>query len=223
MTYTSADLQFDPETHTSRLPDGRVVPHVTAILSDVGVATDFDELASLSARMGRTIEEARVLGSAVHADCHAYDDDDLDEASVDDRVRPYLDAWKTFRANRGIVPVARATRERLLFHAPYCYAGIMDGLFTLERDRQRRILIDIKTGDPNNAACHLQTAAYAEAYRSETHEMQPIERWGVWLRPDRTVPYMVSDYSARFDDFLVFTACLTVYNHKPNRRMRVCA
>jgi hypothetical protein len=117
---TSADLTFDPVAHKYRLPDGRLVPSVTQILGAVGVAVDFDLLAGLSHRVEQAIDLKRDVGRALHADAHSYDDDDLDWATVDPRVRPYLQAWATFRENTGLAPL---TRERLVYHPIYGYGG----------------------------------------------------------------------------------------------------
>ena len=87
----------------------------------------------------------------------------------------------------------------------------------------RRILVDIKTGDPDDSACHLQTAAYAEAHAVACPDEAVDERWAVQLCPDRAIPYRVTNYSARQDawrDFGLFLTCLTVYNLQPVRRRR---
>lgn len=226
--YTAAHLQFDEASHTSKLPDGRNVPHVTTVLSKVCVTADFEDLADVHPRVRANIEFARARGSAVHADCHAYDDDDLDLAQVDERLLPHVEAWIRVREAKRLTPVAHA-RERLLYHPVLHYCGRMDGVFMCDtgaRRKPKRILVDIKNGDPDDAAAHLQTAAYEAAWMVE-HPDQPIdERWAVWLRPDRAVPYTIIDYSARPEaprDFGKFCACLTVYNEQPGRRARIQA
>jgi hypothetical protein len=161
-----------------------------------------------------------VLGSAVHADCHSYDDNDLNWGTVDVRVLPYVEAWAQVREDRGLVPLT-GTREQRVYHPVYHYTGIIDGVFSLASDTTARILLDIKTGNPDDAAAHLQTAAYAEAWASMHPEECITARWAVWLRPDRSVPYSIVDYSARPDayaDFQRFLACLTVYTEQPARR-----
>lgn len=224
LAWRAADLVFDPATHTSRAPDGRLVPHVTEILSAVGVTTDFGTLSEVSPRLAGTLEFARARGTAVHADCHAYDDHDLDLARVDPRIQPYVDAWAACRRALGLVPLAHA-RERLLFHPGQWYAGITDGVFVREGlPSVWRVLADLKTGAPEDAAAHLQTAAYVYAWEYE-HPDQPIhERWAIWLRPDRVVPYTVVNYTTRADghqDTAKFLAALCTFNEQPARRARV--
>lgn len=217
-TWTAADLIFDPVTHTSVTPDGRAVPHVTRILSAIGVSTDFEGLAAQSSRLAAVIDDRRELGSAVHADTHAFDDEDLVWDSVDPRVRPYVEAWATFRDNTRLVPLHR---ERRVFHSGHWYCGIPDGIF--RHPNGKRILPDLKIGDPEDAACVYQTSAYEAAWLVE-HPDEPIdERWAVQLCPGTRVPYRVTNYSARPDawrDFQKFQAFLVTYHEQAVRRRR---
>ena len=211
---TAADLIYDAETHTSRTPDGRNVPHVTAVLRAVGLSTDFDELGSVHPRVAENVRHATARGTAVHADCHAYDDNDLDWDLVDPRVRPFVEAWADARERLRLVPL---DRERRLYHEKYDYVGIMDGVFSVGFDR---VLVDIKTGDPNDAAAHIQTAAYVAAWELAT-DVRITKRWAIWLKPGLRVPYRVFDYSAQYLDLQKWLACLTVYNEQPTRRRRI--
>ena len=212
-------LIYDPVTHTSRRPDGVEVPHVTAILKAVGVTEDFAAVSAISQRVAESVEAAAARGTAVHADCHAWDDDDLDIAAVDPRILPYVHAWAQFRLDKGIEPVVR---ERQVYHPVFGFTGILDGIFA--DPYGRRILVDIKTGDPNDAAGHLQTAAYEAAYLA-AGDVAPIdERWAVRLAPGLAVPYRVVNYTARPDaylDFSRFSACLATYHEQPARRRRI--
>ena len=219
---TVADLVYDAATHTSRLPNGLDVPHVTAVLSAVGVSTNFEDLAQISQRLEDAIRMACARGTAVHADCHAYDDGDLAWETVDGRVRPYVEAWAACREAKGLKPL---TRERRIFHPLYLYTGITDGIFRWKRSR---VLIDIKTGDPEDAAAHLQTSAYGAAWDHE-HPSEPIDaRWAVRLVPGRRVPFRITNYTAadryeRHLDLPTWLACLTVYRAQPVRRLRKAA
>lgn len=219
LAYTAADLVFDPATHTTTRPDGVTVPHVTGILSAVGVTTDFEQVSMLSRRVARAVDLALARGTAVHADCHAYDDDDLDWDSVHPVVRPYVLAWVEVREALGLTPVAHQ-RERLVYSQPYHYCGIIDGLFV--RDGQY-VLADIKTGDPEDAAAHLQLAAYELAVE-HTFSLTVSARLAIWLRPERRrLPYTVIDYTSHPDaaaDRGNWLACLATYNQQPTRRER---
>ena len=127
----SADaLTFDPAGHIYRHRDtGAIVPGVTTILKDCGISADFEGLSQLCEQIGRAVALKRDIGTAVHQAAHYFDDNDLALDSVDPQVMPYLDAWMTFRAN---YPHLRpATRERLVYHPAYRYAGTLDGIFLL--------------------------------------------------------------------------------------------
>lgn len=214
--FTVDDVRYDPETHTSTLPDGRPVPHVTAVLRAVGASSSMDGVPEA------LLAHAGARGTAAHADCHAYDDGDLDFESVDQRVAPYLDAWIICRENIGLEPLVR---ERRLYAADWNYTGIMDGVFVDTR-RGLNILVDIKTGNPEDAAAHQQTAAYEYAYRQSREAVTIHERWAIWLRPDLAVPYRILNYSARPDAFLDemrWISSLTVYGEQFVRRQKVVA
>ena len=221
--YTVDDVVYDPVTHTSALRDGRPVPHVTAILEATGVSTDFEALAEMGPRVAERIEAAGLRGTAVHADCHAYDDDDLDLAQCHAVVRPYVEAWVTCRDSLGLVALAHA-RERRVYHPGQNYTGILDGIFMRFKGyKQQRILLDLKTGDPESAAAHLQTAAYEAAWNLAHPDQKVNERWAVWLRPGRPVQYTIINYTAAPDawqDFARFQAVLCTYNEQPSRRAR---
>lgn len=220
---TAADLIFDPATHTSTTPDGRNVPHVTSVLSATNLGADFESLASLGRRFADMLTDARARGTAVHADCHAFDDDDIVWETVDDRILPYVDAWRCFRQDHALTPLAHG-RERRTYHRLYHYTGILDGIFTCELRERKRILVDIKTGDPKDAAADLQTAAYMEAWEDEHPDQRIEERWAVWLRPGRRIPYQVTNYTAMPDaqlHFGTFLAALTVFNEQVKRGRRI--
>lgn len=208
---TATALHFDPVAHVYTM-HGRRVPGVTEILKAVGVSVDFEALAATSASRAEAIAAKRELGHAVHADAHAFDDDDLVWESVDPRVEPWLRAWATFRENTGLRP---STRERRVFHPRLWFAGTLDGIFTTPQGR--RILVDIKTGDPDDSGCQFQTAAYQAAYQLEYPDDPIHERWGVQLLPGRPVPYDIRPYRD-WRDFQTFQAFVTTYTHQQARQ-----
>ncbi len=209
MSVTAENLTFDPIAHRYTLPDGRDVPSVTTILSAVGVSVDFEAIGARSEDMRATMEYRRQLGTAVHADCHAFDDSELDYEQVHPDVKPYLDAWVMFRLNTGFTP---ERRERLVYHSGRDYAGTLDAVGLIPNGR--RILVDIATGDPKHSAKQFQTAAYAAAYTEN-----PIdERWAVQLTPDNGIPYRIHVYSD-WSDFGKFSAFVTTYHNQACRRI----
>jgi hypothetical protein len=214
---TLDDLVYDPVTHTTRTRTGQDVPHVTTILSETGITTDFAALAQRNARLAQSVSYGRDRGAAVHADCHAYDDDDIVWESVDERILPYVEAWARFRQDVGLKPLIGA-RERQIVHPLFWYTGILDGVFLRE---QALILADIKTGNPEDAGCKYQTAAYEAAWNTLHPDRTIWERWSVWLRPERRVPYTVTNYTAQSDahtHFPKFQAFLITYQCQAKRR-----
>lgn len=204
-------LEFDPVRHVYTFRGARV-PSVTEILRETGVSTDFRALADRNPKIAEAIRFKRELGISLHADTHAYDDNDIDLTTVDPAVMPYLQAWMTFRLNAGLDPV---TREHRVFHPLYHYAGMLDGIF-LRRETGKRVLVDTKTGDPKDAGAQFQTAAYQLAYQCDDPE--PVdERWSVWLQPDRAVPYTVTVYN-NGRDFADWLAIVRTYWLQAARR-----
>jgi hypothetical protein len=212
--FTARDLAFKAERHEYALPDGRSVPSVTQILSAVGVSTDFDGLAASSESLRERIEVRRDLGTAVHADIHAFDDGDLVWSTVDPRVKPFIEAWAAFIEAKCLRPIAR---ERHVYHPIWNYCGTLDGVFVLPSGR--KVLADAKIGDPADAACDLQTAGYQAAYALDAGDVD--ERWAVRLTPDLAVPFRITNYTARPDawrDIQKFQACVVVYHEQAARR-----
>ncbi len=208
----ASDIRFEADVHRYTLPDGTPVPSVTDILSAVGVSMDFEAIGAMSSKLSDDIAIKRQIGTAVHLDAHAYDDDDLLWNTVDPSVEPYVRAWATFRENSGLTPM---TRERRVFHPGHFYCGTLDGIFLTPK--RVRVLVDIKTGDPADSGCQFQTAAYQAAHALE-HPDEPIaERWAVRLTPALSVPYRVTKYDD-WRDFGVFQAFVTTFHHQSLRR-----
>jgi hypothetical protein len=224
-----SDLLFDPVRHRYTAPDGRVIPSVTQILRATGVSTNFEALPNQ-----RQIALKRDIGTALHADAHAFDDDDIDEATVHEEVRPYYDAWKVFRANYGdLVPIER---ERILFHEPLWFCGTMDGIFGSRTEAagkirifppgadtpfllegRTRILIDLKTGDPDDAGGRYQLAGYKMAWEHEHPGQIITARWAVELVPERKVPYRVHPYDDDWLDQEKFRSIVTTFYARSTR------
>lgn len=190
----AAQLRFEPSDHTYWHPDGHQVPSVTQILKATGLARDFEALSGLSPTLERKIAAARQRGTNVHLDTHAWDDRQLNLADVDPALLPYVAAWIECRRNLGLTPV---TRERMIYEPDEDYCGTMDGVFTW--GPMQYVLVDLKTGDPDDAGCRYQTAAYARAVMRERPDLHIGRRMGIWLTPARRVPYRVKPYDDPYD------------------------
>jgi len=191
--FTGADLIFEAAAHSYRLPlSGVAVPSVTQILSALGISTDFEALKGMGGSLADAIERKRAIGTALHSDAHSYDDDDLDRETVHPDVRPYLDAWITFRANQHVFPV---TRERRLYSPTLGVCGTLDGIFHRQDAPDTLILVDIKTGDPESAAARYQTALYQILWEEEHPDLPIAERWSVQLTPTVGLGYRIHPYT----------------------------
>lgn len=141
LTYTDAN-------HEYRL-HGVVIPSVTQAIELVG-ASDY------SGANPRVLAEAARRGTFVHFACQLDDEHDLDDTSVPPEWMGYVEAWRKFRAESGVVIEAT---EELVCNVAHRYAGRLDrrGLIGA-----RRWIIDLKTGGP--MAWHaLQLAGYDAA------------------------------------------------------------
>ena len=124
-------LEFDEDTHTYR-SGTRLVPSVTHILADLGfIDTSF------------FTEESADRGRKVHKLCELYDNETLDEESIDPRLKGYLDAWIAFCEAEGF---AWTMIEKKVFNERSWYAGTLDRKGVNRRGKT--ILLDIKTGGP---------------------------------------------------------------------------
>ena len=106
-------LIFDPESHTATV-NGEPLISVTTGLSLAGMMPD-----------GYKFIDPWYLtrGKYVHLATELYDKGTLDEDTVDEEVRPYLEAYKAFRRDFS----AKITGiEVQLYHPVYKYFGIVD-------------------------------------------------------------------------------------------------
>ena len=144
-------FEFDPERHAYTV-DGVQVPSVTQCLEGVGVS-DFSMVPY------ERLQYAKDLGTAVHQATEAYDQDDLDFASVGGTVvEPYLCGWNKFRKETGFIP-------RLIEHRGVADMNGQRYGFCIDREgdfRGRPTVIDIKTGAVSRSWA-IQLAAYEMA------------------------------------------------------------
>lgn len=186
-------LHFDEASHTYTV-DGVVVPSVTQILAPLN---------DLSFIKPDALQYKRDLGTAVHKATELHDLGELDEDSVADVVRPYLDAWIRLRRETKLEILGM---EKRVYHPAHRYCGTYDRLVKFDG---RRCMWDLKTGAmyPSYGP---QTAAYKNAEEKESGKR--IEgRHTIELRDDGT--YRIHEMKDP-DDWAVFLSCLTLYNFR---------
>lgn len=179
-------IEFDEQTHTYTL-EGKELPSVTTIMKACGLidTTWFNE-------------GATTRGTYVHQATELLDKDDLDEASLDPALVPYVEAYRRFKQETGFVI---DDIEKRVHNATYGYAGTLDRTGIFPNDKIRS-LIDIKTGQP--AKWHgVQLAAYALCFGSEV-----LNRYGLYL--SNTGSYKLERFKDR-QDANIWLACLTLY------------
>lgn len=122
-------------------------------------------------------------GTAVHRASELHDKGTLNESTVDDRIRGYVDAWESFAQIWGYEWDAIETP---LADPDLGYAGTPDRirLGDCSRHRGRIIVLDIKTGKSPRPprGWEIQTMAYARLF-GERAAMRAL-RLAVQLKPD---------------------------------------
>ncbi len=187
----STALTFDEESHVYEMA-GKRLPSVTQLLKPL---IDYSMIAA------DVLERARQLGQAVHRTTELYDNNDLDEDSLSEELRPYLDAWKRFRVDTGFVPI---TIEHRMSHPTLGYAGTSDRTGEV---KGRVAVVDIKKMLTLGPAIGPQLAAYQEAHRKEGLDV--LDRYALGLRADGT--YRLQLYTDPVD-WQCFLAHLTIHN-----------
>jgi len=183
-------MEFDESTHTYTVA-GQVIPSVTEIIKKAGLIDDkwFNEF-------------ARERGSAVHKAIEWHISGELDEESVDDICRPYLEAFKCFTRDCNL-RIYRS--ECMVYSKIFGYAGKFD---LYGRINRRRFIIDFKTGALQDCV-GMQLRAYMQAARE--CGMRPQARAALQLRKDGS--YKLVEYSDP-EDFLVFIQALRGENNE---------
>lgn len=181
-------LTFDEPSHTYRFND-QVVPGVTSILSPL---TDFDRVPPA------VLEAASQFGKAVHLACELDDLDDLNEATLDPALKPYLSAWRRFSKEHA---VEWTVIEEPAYHATMRYAGTPDRLGMVNGILT---VVDIKSTAQLYPAVGPQLAAYANAMN-----VSHARRMAVQLKADGT--YVAKPYTDP-TDWPVFASLLTLRN-----------
>lgn len=187
-------VKFDQAAHRYSV-GGRHIPSVTQVLAPY---MDFSRIPE------GVLQRAADFGTAVHKMTELDDLCQLDEDSLDDALRPYLDGWRLFRSVTGFVPVA--VEERL-----YCKVHGFEVAGTLDRAGYmagQLAIVDVKSGAAVYPHTALQTAAYAEAYRATTGD-RPRKRFAVRL--DDRGQFELVEFKDR-SDWSVFLSMLSVHN-----------
>jgi len=179
--------------------NGNSTPGVNEIMQAGGLI-DFTGINEI------VLENACATGKAVHSICELWDKGQLDESSLDDRGRLYLESWKKFRADYGINSFLGI--EAMVGSTIFGYVGTLDRVF---KYKSKIIMADIKTGTGKKETVGIQTAAYAQAWK-EMWQQKIDERWVINLDEEKPHPERLKDKT----DFGVFLAARTIWIWKKN-------
>lgn len=191
-------IHFDPTTHSYTLA-GKRLPNVTSILSPLSVYAGVPQ---------SVLDAAAQRGNDVHKACELVLWDLLDEESLSDEYKGYVEGFKKFLIETRFQ--AEQIEERV-HHKTLLYAGTLDmGGLLPNGKKLRRALIDIKTTFKLLDAVGPQTAAYAEAWNSQKEKDEHfVERFGLQLKPDGT--YKMLPFNT-VTDITIFRSCLNIHN-----------
>jgi len=115
-------------------------------------------------------------GQAVHEACALMIRGKLDLAATDKRLHGYIESFRKFVKRVSFVP---EMVEQAVWSKNYRVAGRLDYVGMLDG---RRSVLDLKSGDPADAAA-LQTAAYIACLK-ESHGVVATRRLTLRLDPD---------------------------------------
>lgn len=186
-------LEFEPIFHEYRI-DGRIAPSVSQVLAPL---EDFESVPR------ETLESARIFGQHVHEACALLVRDELDWASLDPALVPYLMGARRFLEESGITIIASETR---VVCPKLRVAGTLD---ILGHWRNTECVIDWKATAAIPRSVGPQTSAYEQLYRSMRGGAKR-RRYCVQLRDNdyRVVP--LTDPA----DWNIFLSCLNLWRYK---------
>lgn len=179
---------FDEEAHAYTV-DGQPVPGVTSILRSCGIGVN-----------SFWTVEGREFGKAVHKAIHYHAEGDLDFDSLDERVKPRMEAYMKFCADMQFEP---DLIEQPLYRRGPLYCGQID------QAQLDRAVIDFKNG-PHAQEHALQLAAYAHLLLNPYR----YDRWAVHLMDTGKYSLRVFPKTELQADYSVFQSALNIYSWK---------
>jgi len=212
-----ASVAFEEATHIYTV-DGRPIPSVTQVLNE-------ERFIDFSMVPNGTLHQAQFRGRYVHAVIHLLLDGDFDLSECATEYRGYVDSALGYLATlkkRRLVEVAGGPGvEWRFWHLTRMYAGTIDylgwdvdGVLSID---------DWKTGEPEDVAAALQTAAYEAGVRHCLLPQQlpdyegPIRRRAVKLFKDGR-PGRVELYTDPRDLAMFYTALSCVHFRRNHLR-----
>ena len=184
-------LTFDSEKHEYKWTSS-IVPSVTQVLKSAGIIDHKFSAAGAAEK-----------GTDAHQAIEFWNQGDLDEDSLAEDLRGYVEAWKKFVRD---YKLRQVQTEQRVYQPLHRYAGTIDCLCNISeyRNIERKYLIDIKTG--SFLRWHsLQLAAYRKCIE------EPVECLAVYLKSDGTYQAPKVDMT---NAWATFQSALNIYNWK---------
>lgn len=194
---SAPDIRLDEATHTYTV-DGVITPSVTQILESAGIS-DFSGVPP------EVLRRAADRGTAVHLATWYDDQGDLDETTLDPAIAGYVEAWRRFKADNGVV--IKLIEQRV--YSPLGYVGTFDRL--IEMPKLGEVLCDLKSGS-ESPSWPLQLAAYVVAHHGSN--AAKCRRVAVKLRENGTYSLVWFEQKDLKADYSTFCAALSVYRYR---------
>lgn len=170
-------LVFNDDTHQYTLGDGTQLESVTAILKAEGIQQYGPRNPDADFKMQ--------VGAWVHQAIAWYEHGTLDEPSLSDGVRAYLESYKKFKELTGFKPIP-SLMEVPMWHSAWRYSGTPDlpGVIA-----GRFVVVDLKTGE-KRAGDGIQIAAYGDLISNSVIGFERICPEGIvlHLKEDGSMP-----------------------------------
>jgi len=191
------NCRFDAEKHLYFI-DGVNVPSFSEIAEANG-------LFNYSAVSEEVMQASGQFGSAAHKACQLWDLEQLDEESLSEPLIPYLDGWKKFRSEFGVV-IYPQWIETPMFSLKYRFGTTPDRIVSIGN---KMTVLEIKTTTTIQKAIAVQTAAQKLAFEENYGSIK--QRLAVQLVGDGK--YKIHEYK-KLSDEAVFKSAVNVYYFK---------
>ena len=191
------DFRYDPQNHLYYI-DGERVPS----FSEIAKCNQLFDYSSVSEEV---MEASRQFGSAAHKACQLWDMKQLDEESLSAPLLPYLNGWRRFCSEFGVV-IYPQWIETPMFSSKYRFGTTPDRIVSIGN---KMTVLEIKTTTTIQKAIAVQTAAQKLAFEENYGSIK--QRLAVQLVGEGK--YKIHEYK-KLSDEAVFKSAVNVYYFK---------
>lgn len=181
--------------------DGEPKPHITDVLSDMGLSKSFEGVDPWYAERG----------NAIHLACKLINEGVLDEASISEEIKGYIAAYRKWLSESCF---AHECSELPLFSGLHDFVGTLDLVGSLPGIG--RVVIDIKSSSSLDPAVEIQVGAQAILWNHNNQTKPLMGRFVLQLKSDGS--YRLKDLSA-INEFL-FLDALNLWRWKMSHKRK---